>query len=119
MDDALGAGQHHRYQDGEAIITQGQSADALYLIIDGEVEVAALQNGECTELARLGPGDYFGEEGLLSGRPRLASVFAAGDVEVVRIGREEVELHLAKAPDMRERLAEIVTARSAGRWTGV
>jgi len=64
---------------GQAVVTQGEEADAFYVIEDGGMNVrshGAEANGVEKELAPLGPGDYFGEIGLLEQIPRTATVAA-------------------------------------------
>ena len=66
---------------GDVLTRQGAIAHWLYIILAGEAEVVR-RNGDGEEhaLARLKPGDFFGEMGLLTGEPRTASVHAVTDV---------------------------------------
>ena len=60
---------------GKVIIREGDPADALWILVDGEVEVTASQpDGSQRHLRDVGPRDYVGEIGLLRGRPRTATV---------------------------------------------
>lgn len=71
---------------GTAFIRQGELADALYLVLEGDVVVhAGAVRSAGTELARLGPGAHVGEIGLLDRVPRTATVVADGPVRVLRI----------------------------------
>jgi len=55
-----------------------------YLIVSGEVDVVQRDGrGLGWRIAKLGPGDYFGEIGLLYEDRRTASVRATTDLEVV------------------------------------
>ena len=59
---------------GEVVIRQGDPADRFYLVSEGTLRVTqATDDGE-VELRELGPGDVFGEIGLLRRVPRTASV---------------------------------------------
>lgn len=75
---------------GTAIIQEGEPADAFYVIVDGQVKVSAL--GELAfphALRTMGPGEYFGELGLIEAVPRTASVAAIDDVTLYRIPGDE------------------------------
>ena len=63
------------------IIREGTPGERFYLIDHGEVSV--LKNG--VEVARLGPGDYFGEISLLKQVPTTATVAAHTDVELLAL----------------------------------
>jgi cytochrome P450/CRP-like cAMP-binding protein len=55
---------------GSTIVRQGEPADRFYMIVRGEVEVVnGRAGGQEFVLCTLGEGDYFGEIGLLQGRP--------------------------------------------------
>lgn len=69
------------FPSGFTIVEQDEPATKLYLILSGEATVYREDNdGERHVLARIGPGHFFGEEGLAHHRPRNAHVVAAGDV---------------------------------------
>jgi CRP-like cAMP-binding protein len=71
--------RHHFYGTGEAIIRQGEPGAELFLVRHGEVVVSLERDGhEEVEVARMGPGDFFGEMSLLTGEPRSATVRAGG-----------------------------------------
>jgi cytochrome P450/CRP-like cAMP-binding protein len=78
---------------GSTIVRQGEAADRFYMIVRGEVEVVNGRNdGQEFVLCTLGEGDYFGEIGLLQGRPRNATVrvaAGAGEVELIALERDD------------------------------
>src|SRR3954452_18470300 len=71
---------------GEALITQGDEGQDLFLILDGVVDVEV--DGE--EVAELGPGTLIGEMALLEGGVRTASVYATTPARVVVVPRDAV-----------------------------
>jgi cAMP-dependent protein kinase regulator len=68
------------FQDGEKIINQGDSADCMYFVEEGEVRIAVRKEGakDEIELTRCGKGAYFGELALITRKPRAASAFSVG-----------------------------------------
>jgi cAMP-dependent protein kinase regulator len=65
-----------KHRPGEVIIREGTEAAGLFLLVSGEVTVSKLEEGEVLAIARLGPGDYFGEISMVLRRPTVASVTA-------------------------------------------
>ena len=78
-----------RYTAGEVLVRQGDEGRSLFVIRSGEVRVERTDaDGTRRELARLGPGRFFGETSLLTGEPRSASVVALSELEVVVVDKE-------------------------------
>ncbi|MGN6797080.1 MAG: cyclic nucleotide-binding domain-containing protein, partial [Gaiellaceae bacterium] len=64
--------QSYSVPEGDLLVREGASAHEFFLIEDGEA--AVLEDGE--RIAVLGPGDFFGELGLIETGKRTASVVA-------------------------------------------
>ena len=108
-------------QAGSPLFSQGDEADALFIIQSGEVQVrASSPMGEDIVLAVLGSGTIVGELALIDGGPRSATVEALGDCDIYRLTREsfdalrearnpaayKVILNLASTVDARRRQTE-------------
>jgi CRP-like cAMP-binding protein len=91
----------------ETAVRRGDEADALFLVESGALEVRA--GGE--PLARLGPGDAFGEIGLVAHAPRSADVVAVEPATVLRLDRERYLTFLGSLPDVRVRAAASTVER--------
>jgi CRP-like cAMP-binding protein len=78
-----GAVSRQRLPAGEMVFRQGEPADAVYFVLCGVALV--LRGASDGEIVRIGPGQCFGEVGVLSGYPRSASVVAETSLEVLRI----------------------------------
>ncbi len=68
------------------LMGEGTSADKAYLLITGEVSVR--KDGK--EVAQLGPGDIFGEMGIVSKKLRSASVVSLSRLECLHFTRSQI-----------------------------
>jgi len=75
---------------GDTIIRQGEPGDYYYLIHSGRAEIRRAGAGEReTVLATIGPGESFGEEALLSGERRNATVRMLEDGRLMRLSARD------------------------------
>jgi CRP-like cAMP-binding protein len=96
----------------EIMTRQGAVAHWLYIIMKGEASVhVSVQGGAESEVARLGPGDFFGEMGLLTGERRSAPVIALTTVECYRLDKSAFELLVAKRPEVTAHIADLLAKR--------
>jgi cAMP-dependent protein kinase regulator len=75
-----------RLSAGEAVFREGDPADALYVVVQGAV-VPVAEGESRRRLAVLEEGSFFGEIGLVTDRPRNATVEALVDTQLLAIGR--------------------------------
>src|SRR2546423_10212822 len=99
---------------GEEIVRQGQPADRFYVIVAGECEVVREGGGGRQVLARLGPGQFFGETGLLAGVPRTANVVAVGPVRLLTLSRAGFRSALGDTARSAETLAQLIYEGARG-----
>ncbi len=71
--------------EGDRLIEVGGSGDEFYIVVEGRVGVHSAD----TEIAQLGPGQYFGEMSLVDNRPRSASVTALDTSHLIAITRDD------------------------------
>lgn len=77
---------------GDQVVRAGESADALLILLTGRAKVTNFdEEGREIILAWLGPGEFFGEMGLIDGSPRSASVVAVENCELLSIGKNEFQ----------------------------
>ena len=72
------------FAPGELVVREGDAADRFFMIIKGQAEATRRgADGAQVVVNQLGPGDYFGEIGLLKNAPRNATVRAKTSLEVM------------------------------------
>ena len=94
--------------EGKTIIREGGFSNDFYVIEDGTVKV----EHEGDHLADLGPGDVFGEQGLLEKQERSATVTATSPVRLIRIEHWELSRMRSAMPEVVEQLRRKVGERS-------
>jgi ABC-type lipoprotein export system ATPase subunit len=102
------------YQPGENIIRRDEHVEYFFMIEQGEVDVILQGKRRDDELlARLGPGDYFGEIELVRGGKSIANVRAAaeGPVELLALSRADFNQMLDESPLTQDAISNVVQNR--------
>lgn len=105
------AAVEQRAEPQTMVVREGAPARAFYAVVSGQLAVSSRgqSGGRRRALGHLGPGDYFGEIGLLEGIPRTATVEAVDDCVLLRLDGEEFVGALvdsaAAAPSLYDRMA--------------
>jgi NTE family protein len=103
--------QRERFLKGQAIFSEGQEADALYLIESGQVQVVTGPPDEEKILAYLGPGNFVGELALLLDKPRSATVRVVIDAEVWVLRKQALEDLLEDYPAISLQISRELSRR--------
>ncbi len=104
----IAAASHEKlFTADEEIVRQGDAGQELFVIVEGEVSVQV--DGE--EVARLGPGGFFGEMSLLTGEPRAATVRAIRDVRAIVVAPDALRPELDGDTDVVTRLGKVLAQR--------
>ena len=96
---------------GAVLVRQGDLADALYVVVSGRFEVHI--RGRAGAIAEIGAGSPIGEIAFLAGGERTATVIAARDSLVLRLGRAEFERLCQRAPGIWRTLTATLASRLA------
>jgi hypothetical protein len=99
------------FAEPEKVFSQGATSDFLYLIFQGQVDVVREGKKKDRKLATLTKGDYFGEQGLLTGQKRNATVKADKGTILLLLSREYFKQMLRKIPGMRQNFELMVSTR--------
>jgi CRP-like cAMP-binding protein len=87
-----------RLKEGDALVEQGDPGDTLFLLLDGMLAVEI--DGE--QVAQVGPGAILGEQAVLEGGERTATLRAMTPCKVITVAGDEID------PDA---LAEVARGR--------
>jgi ATP-binding cassette subfamily B protein len=93
------------YTFGQAIVTEGEPADAFYVLAAGSARVLKQgRGGEEISLGRMRPGDSFGEMALLEETNRTATVRASSDVQALKLDQAVFRALVQAQPAIRSQL---------------
>ena len=108
-----GGGTKAKYRKNEIVFRQGDSADAVFYIIDGKCKVTVIsETGKEAVVALREKGEFFGE-GCLAGQPhRLATVTAITMSKLIRVGKAAMERALHDEPKFSQLFTSYLLARN-------
>jgi len=99
------------FPEGATVVKEGQFSNHFFGIEDGTAKVE--RDGQ--EVGQLGPGDVFGEQGLLERQERSADVVATSPLRVIKIEHWELSRMKKSMPEVIDRLREQVEQRSSSQ----
>jgi small-conductance mechanosensitive channel len=106
----------HSYDEGETLLTPGTVLQSLFFIASGVVSFSHDDGEVETELLRLGPGDHFGEIGLLTGAPSTFRGTAFTPVVTFELAKADLAPMLKARPEIAEELSHaLARVQAAGR----
>jgi CRP-like cAMP-binding protein len=100
LEQVASAAQFCPLPPGIDVVVQAAPAHAFYAVVDGRVVVH--RDGKA--VVHLGPGDSFGERGLLDRAPRNATVTTEMDTTLLRVEGDALLDAVEAAPDLRPAL---------------
>ncbi len=87
------------FKDGTLVFEENEIPDSLYLVLTGEVEFSkSLGSNHYQAIASAYPNDFFGEFGVLDGKPRSARAVCRGDTTLAKIPRDLLMEILGRTP---------------------
>jgi CRP-like cAMP-binding protein len=94
--------------EGTLLFKGGDSPTSLYMVRSGEVEIFTQnRQGKKVLLALLESGNFFGEIGLLLGKPRTANARTTRLTELMEMAKEDFNTCLRRFPSLQTKLKEI------------
>ena len=105
------ASYQRSFAAGETIFDEGDSGDKLYVIRSGEVELSRTTQAGQRVVARLGAGDFFGELGVVLGRPCTNRAVAVCNTRVLELDRETLQAMCLAEPEIAIRMIRVLASR--------
>ena len=113
--DVVGCSANMFWPAGSTVFTPGEPSEALYVVLSGSVRIT----DAATEVATIGPGDYFGELSLLSDSTHARGATVVEDAELLVVPKEPFQELLTSQRELeaefRKKAEERLAASSSDR----
>ena len=97
---------------GHDLFREGDTGDALYLVMSGSLGVYVQSTtNEHRLISLVGPGETVGEMALISGQPRSATVTAIRDSELLRLAKSRFDRLMKQYPEIMSGMMRILVHR--------
>jgi small-conductance mechanosensitive channel len=104
---------HKHYDEGEVLVEPGTVLRSLFVIAAGVVSLTAVVSEGEIEFLRIGPGDHFGEIGMLTGHPAEATLKALVPATTYELTKEDLAPVLEARPEVSQELCRALAKRQA------
>jgi len=108
-----GKAKHRHYDVGEILFEPGQVLKSLFIVGAGVLSFTSVVSQREIEVLRIGPGDHFGEIGMLTGRPAQATAKALAPVTAYELSKEDLAPVLEARPEVSSELCRALARRQA------
>jgi len=99
---------------GEWLMREGEIGEALFVVLEGGIEITKRSGGQEVVLAVRGPGEVIGEMALLEQTPRTASGRVVQEAHLLRVGKEAFKQVLTASPTAALALLHTINTRLQG-----
>src|SRR5210317_1367296 len=100
-----------RVSGGTTIFRQGDPGGSMYVIRTGKVRVLKESHGRQRVVTILGPGDFFGEMAVVTGRPRSATAEVIEEAELLKVPADKLQEMVTGAGEVAIRLIRHLAER--------
>ena len=105
--------KHRHYDAGEILAEPGQVVTSLFIVGAGVLSFTSVVSQGEVEFLRIGPGDHFGEIGMLTGHPAQATVKALAPATTYELSKEDLAPVLEARPEVSNELCRALARRQA------
>jgi CRP-like cAMP-binding protein len=97
------------YNAGETIFLEGEAAEPMYVIQDGEVELILHEN----IIETIGPGEFFGEMAMITGEPHTGTARAKTNIRLVPVDKTRFLFMVQETPNFAVAVMKVLIERLA------
>ncbi len=101
----------HEHDPGETVIAPETVPDSLGIVDSGVLSTVVQQGKDEVEIGRLGPGDSFGEAGVLAGLPARVKVTTLTNAVVYCLKKSDLTPILKENPDVARLMCQLISRR--------
>lgn len=98
---------------GQVLVCEGEQSDAMYIVLSGRLRACTGVGERTVTLGEISRGEVIGEMGVITGKPRSATVQAVRDCVLMRVGAADVEAVLHTWPNVALPLMRKLLERQA------
>lgn len=99
------------YHDGEVIVRQGEVADGIFVIQEGQLEILSESQGKEMRIRVAGKDELVGEMAVFERQVRSATVRALGEARVLTLDRKNFLRRINEDPSLAFRIVETMSRR--------
>ena len=103
-------------KEGSVVFERNDYSNSFFSVLRGGVQIRGQDADNKAQSVVLGPGDFFGELGLISGRRRSATVFAGPSCILIETPRREMLKLLASVESVRKELDRVALRRAVRKY---
>jgi small-conductance mechanosensitive channel len=101
------------YDPGETLVEPGTTLHSLFIVGTGVLSFTREESEGEIEMLRIGPGDHFGEIGMLTGAPATAKISALIPATVYELANDDLSPILQDRPEVAQGLCRALAQRQA------
>jgi CRP-like cAMP-binding protein len=91
--------QERPLRRGQVLFREGEVGEEMFVVLRGSIVISKPVTGRVEQvLARIGPGDFFGEMSLFDRSPRSATIQAESDATLLALDREAMRRLTEQSP---------------------
>ena len=101
------------YDKGEILVEPGVTLHSLFIVGSGVLSFTREESEGEIEQLRMGPGDHFGEIGMLTGAPATSKITALSPATIYELAHDDLSPILQGRPEVGQGLCRVLAQRQA------